>query len=106
MRIKGLGIALCALVLAGCGSPESSIKDSCVRDGGLGHDKTAAGEVIAKQCGCFSEQLKASLSDAQLKLVADMMKMPEKDREAAAKAMPMTTMTAVMGAAKSCVAAH
>lgn len=107
MRIKGLGVVLCALLLAGCGSPESSIKDSCIRNGGLtGAKKKLEAGVVEKQCGCYAEQLKKTLKPDQLALVADMMKLPEKERKQAGRELPTQTAAAVMGAAKSCASMH
>lgn len=101
----GVGAMILSVLLAGCGSPESSIKESCIRDGGPSGDKGLKAEEVNTQCACFASKLKESLTDEQLDKVAKVMAMPEKDREAAAKDLPMVTLTAIMGAGKSCASA-
>jgi|GEM_PF-6756504 hypothetical protein len=98
----GVCALTCALLLAGCGSPESRIRESCIRDGGLNGNKDARSDTVAKQCICFAKNLQQSLTDEQLDKVAKLLKLPKEQREAATKDMSMTTLTAIMGAAKSC----
>ncbi len=70
------GILLLGVLVAGCGSPKDSIRQSCIRDGGVKMSKSvqASREQIRTSCECFSTQLAAALPKDQLKVVADAMK--------------------------------
>jgi len=51
--VKVAAVALMAVALASCSSPESRIKSTCVRNGGL-NNTAAAASLIESQCSCFA----------------------------------------------------
>ncbi|MDR3527943.1 MAG: hypothetical protein P4L57_11745 [Rhizomicrobium sp.] len=110
MRIWKVVVAIAAITsVAGCGSPESKIKASCVKGGGLGNlsllGQKVDDQVIDKQCSCYAGKLKGSLSDDQLNAVAKLSEMPKEQQEVAARnTLTGATYGAVFAAAKSCAA--
>lgn len=91
-----------ALVVAGCSSPESRIRASCMREGGFA-SKGAANPNADRQCTCFAKQLKTNLAPDQLEEVAKMMDLPKDKRDAAMKdRISVATSAAIVGAAKTC----
>jgi hypothetical protein len=100
--VKVAAVALMAVALASCSSPESRIKSTCVRNGGL-NNTAAAASLIESQCSCFAKQLKSQLPDDQLNQVAKLMELPRDQQEQAARTnLTFNTSTALVSAAKSC----
>lgn len=90
-----VGILLLGVLVAGCGSPKDSIRQSCVRDGGvkISGSVQASREQIKTSCECFSTQIAAALPKDQLKVVAQAMKDGKSEQ---------VMSSPVMMAAKSC----
>lgn len=97
----GVGLVLLSLTLTGCGSPESGIKESCVRDGGLGFADSSP-EQIRRQCGCYADRLKQMLPAEDLERVAEAMKLPKEKQKDAISALPMRTNVIVVVAGQHC----
>lgn len=92
------------LMIAGCSSPENSIKDNCVRNGGFTGNPTGDTSrptgIVERQCACFANRMKDTLVDDQLKAVAAALERP--DHAGALKALPPATVMAIMGASERC----
>jgi len=105
---RKIALAVCCLAAlmmnAGCSSPESSIKENCIRNGGFTGQPTGDTSrptgIVERQCACFANRMKDTLADDQLKAVAAALERP--DHAEALKALPPATVTAIMGASKSC----
>jgi hypothetical protein len=69
-------VAVSALALGACSSPQSQIKSACIRDGGIrmSRDTAVSAESIAHSCECFATQLAAAMPKEQLQVIADAMK--------------------------------
>jgi len=102
-RIAYLALAGALVALAACQqTPEAKINAACVRDGGLtaqpGQPRPAAAEV-KRQCDCFSNNLKQSMTQQELKQLADAMSAPKKEGQ---DNVPPALAPKMMGAIKAC----
>jgi hypothetical protein len=111
MKINRIALAtlggFAVLALAGCQSPESRTRSACIKNGlmwdgqqqSMPHDPASAKRV----CECFARNLKANLTSAELKTVADHMS-STKPEERNQQNMPPEIATKTLGAALACAA--
>jgi hypothetical protein len=104
--LKVVAVLAAVVVVAGCSSPQGRIRKVCIAESGLSSGGVAtAPEVVDRQCTCFADRLKASLTSEQLEKVAKVMEAPKAQREEAARAgLDPVTFPLVLGAAKACAA--